>query len=103
VYYFFEPLMEDGKRVVRQAEFNEFVDDIDCGCPTHQSDLFYNAKKYPILTMKKFEQDPFRAIRWVYGVYKEDKNQALHDVPATFAKVLWQAIEATMKELEGGK
>jgi hypothetical protein len=92
MYYFFEPLMEEGKQVVRCIKPGEFWDnEIPIKCEG------YSTYQKPILTMRKFEQDPFGKIRDVY--YKR-YNHAFRD---SYYQEMWAAISETMKELEEEK
>jgi len=106
MYYFFEPLMEDGKQVVRRPEEDD--EWFDFGDGPYR---FSVVGKYPLLTMKKFEQDPFGKIRELWSKFKnvdigypvteEEKRNSLlimHEIGVE----AWQAISETMKLLEEG-
>ena len=108
MYYLFEPLMEDGKQEVRTPEYGEFIDEQGDPLRVIWEPDQSQTTKFPILVMKKFEQDPFRHIR---GVSEKFKNFRFSNEPTNEEKMIahfmgceaWQAIEATMKELEGEK
>lgn len=97
-YYYFAPLLnEKGEQVVRRAKTGEYIPTesiINFAPPISRVD-YPSAKEYPILTMKKFDHDPFERIRKVYDA---NKGKGILNIDR---KEIWDAISETIKELEG--
>jgi hypothetical protein len=110
-YYFFEPLVDEkGEQKVDIPEKGEwYVDPYDEPMPMFM-DMREEIKKgtlgadekFSILTMKKFDHDPFEKLKKVYERYKKvgpgdaDKVVCLIQI-----EELWQVISETVRELEG--
>jgi hypothetical protein len=109
-YYFFEPLVDEkGEQKVDIPEKGEwYVDPYDEPMPMFM-DMREEIKKgtlgadekFSILTMKKFDHDPFERIKEAYEAVKPWTRDGMINGYNLIEFKMWQAISETVKELEG--
>ena len=90
MYYLFSPLLdEEGKQVVRKPKpYEYFIRNGFVGCSYGIYD-----ERQPILTMQKFEEDPFEEIRVFLYKHKYEWSASREE--------MWNIINALMERLEG--
>lgn len=96
-YYLFEPLVDEkGEQMVRVPGGGDaFIMDDEFVTCDHEGQWL---SEYPILTMKKFDHDPFERLKKIISNYDSS------DLQAEAGKIVFemhQAISETVKELEG--
>ena len=106
-YYLFEPMVDEkGKQEKRRAYGGEHYE--DCGMVSH-SITGTAGLNFPILTMKKFDHDPFEKLKdtveMINEIAKRESTEPgydfLTDVMKPCSLQMWIAISETVKELEG--
>jgi hypothetical protein len=107
-YYLFEPMVDEkGEQVIDFPTFGHYYDSGNGIAPA----LFLEDinHKYPILTMKKFDHDPFQKLKdtveMINEIAKRESTEPgydfLTDVMKPCSLQMWIAISETVKELEG--
>ena len=103
-YYLFSPLVDEkGERVVREERADDWVETE--GPLSIPPEPFHVAEPegctVRLLTMKKFDHDPFERIKEAYEAVKPWTRDVMIYGFNLIEFQMWQAISETVKELEG--